>query len=87
MKFEFDNKKSASNKAKHGLDFLQAQDLWKDKHLVTFPLSYVTEERFIAIGKIQNKSYSAIFTYRNKKIRLISVRRSREEEVNLYENH
>lgn len=87
MKFEWDNKKSDSNKTKHGIDFLQAKALWQDKRLVVFPLAHVSEERFIALGKIQDKNYSAIFTCRDKKIRLISVRRSRKEEVNLYENH
>lgn len=87
MKFEYDNEKSASNKTKHGIDFLQAQALWRDKHLAVFPLAYVSEERFIALGKVQGKNYSAIFTKRDKKIRLISVRRSRKEEVILYENN
>jgi uncharacterized DUF497 family protein len=85
MDFEFDLKKSASNKKKHGIDFEEAQELWIDPHLLEIEARSTDEPRFLMIGKIRSKHWSAVVTYRNGKIRIISVRRSREEEVELYE--
>jgi uncharacterized DUF497 family protein len=86
MDFEFDPHKSATNKEKHGIDFVEAQILWEDRDRLLVPARTQNEARFMLIGKIGRKHWSAIFTYRGEKIRIISVRRSREEEVNAYEN-
>jgi len=85
MLFEFDEAKSRANKAKHGIDFAEAQDLWLDDTLVEIPARTEDEQRFVVIGMIGDKHWSAVITYRNDSIRLISVRRSRDEEVALYE--
>jgi len=85
MEFEFDPKKSEINKVKHGIDFIKAQELWNDADLIEIPVKTSDESRFIVIGKIAGKHWSGIFTYRREKIRIISVRRSRKEEVELYE--
>jgi len=85
MDFEFDLKKSASNKKKHGIDFEEAQELWLDPHLLEIEARLTDEPRFLLIGKIGSKYWSAIVTYRDDKVRIISVRRSRKEEVDLYE--
>ena len=87
MDFEFDIKKSDSNKTKHGIDFFEAQDLWDDPDLVEVPLTTSDEPRLLVIGKISEKHWSGIITYRNDKIRIISVRRSRKEEVDIYEGY
>ncbi len=84
--FEFDDLKSKSNLKKHGIDFIKAQALWNDSHLLEIPAKTIDEPRFLTIGKIEQKHWSAVITYRNGKIRLISVRRSRDEEVTLYES-
>ena len=84
--FEFDEKKSDINKSKHGIDFNEAQGLWLDSDLLEIPLKTSDEERSIVIGKIAGKHWSGIITYRNENIRIISVRRSRKEEVALYES-
>ena len=84
--FEFDDLKSKSNFKKHGIDFIEAQALWDDSNLLEIPAKTLDEPRFLTIGKIKQKHWSAIITYRNGKIRLISVRRSRVEEVTLYES-
>ena len=84
--FEFDDLKSKSNFKKHGIDFIAAQALWDDSNLLAIPAKTLDEPRFLTIGKINQKHWSAIITYRNGKIRLISVRRSRAEEVTLYES-
>ena len=84
--FEFDDLKSKSNFKKHGIDFIAAQALWDDSNLLEIPAKTLDEPRFLTIGKINQKHWSAIITYRNGKIRLISVRRSRAEEVTLYES-
>ena len=85
MKFEFDTKKSNSNKVKHGIDFYEAQSMWDDPDLIEIPVKTSDESRFLAIGKISEKHWSAVITYRGENIRIISVRRSRKEEVDLYE--
>ena len=84
--FSFDKNKSKSNLKKHGIDFIEAQKLWDDPNLLEIPARTVDEPRFLIIGKIDNINWSAVITYRNDKIRIISVRRSRKEEVLLYES-
>ena len=85
MTFEFDPLKSASNKAKHGIDFVEAQALWQDDRLVEAPVPSEVEPRFLAIGRLDGKSWTAVFTLRGEAVRIISVRRAREEEVAFYE--
>ncbi|MBJ7901257.1 MAG: BrnT family toxin [Cyanobacteria bacterium RI_101] len=84
--FEFDPNKSQSNKIKHGIDFIEAQALWSDPKRIQIPAQTKNELRFVLIGLIKNKFWSAVITYRQNKIRIISVRRSRTDEVNLYES-
>ncbi len=86
MEFEFDPQKSESNKKKHGIDFNEAQALWDDPEVIEIPVRTSDESRFLVIGKILGKHWSGVFTYRKGKIRIISVRRSREEEVDIYES-
>jgi hypothetical protein len=85
MEFEFDEDKSRSNKAKHGIDFVEAQGLWLDDMLIEVPARTEDEPRFVVIGMIGDQHWSAVITHREDRIRLISVRRSRDEEVVLYE--
>ena len=86
MGFEYDPTKSAENKRKHGIDFEEAQILWGDDALIEIPAKVVDEPRWLAIGRIDDKHWSAVFTRRAENIRLISVRRSRDEEVAIYES-
>jgi len=86
MKIEFDPDKSKSNKQKHGIDFVKAQMLWDDPDLLEIPARTVDEPRSVIIGKIGKKHWSGIITRRDERIRIISVRRSRREEIELYEN-
>jgi uncharacterized protein len=86
MEFEFDPQKSQSNQAKHGTDFLEAQQLWADLDRIEVPAQTENESRFVVIGKIKDKHWTAVITYRHNRIRLISVRRARVEEVKVYEN-
>ncbi len=85
MLFEFDEQKSRVNKAKHGIDFVEAQRLWHDEMFIEFTARTQDEPRYVVVGLIDDKHWSAIVTYRDNKIRLISVRRSRDKEVALYE--
>jgi uncharacterized DUF497 family protein len=85
MEFEFDAEKSKSNKQKHEIDFYEAQTLWDDPDLIEIPVKTSDEPRFLVIGKISGKHWSGVITYRGEKIRIISARRSREEEVEIYE--
>jgi hypothetical protein len=86
MMFEFDPQKSERNLAKHGIDFVAAQKLWDDPNLLEIPARTEDEPRFLMIGQIDRKHWSAVVTYRSDVIRIISVRRSRVEEVLLYES-
>ncbi len=85
MKFEYDSEKSDSNKQKHGIDFSDAQALWNDPDYIEIPAITTDEPRFLVIGKIDGKHWSGVITYRGECIRIISVRRSRKEEVDIYE--
>jgi hypothetical protein len=85
MDFEFDPRKSRSNKGKHGIDFAEAQALWDDPDLLEVPLSLDDEPRTLVVGRIGAKHWSAIVTDRGGRVRIISVRRSRERERELYE--
>ena len=86
MKFKFDPKKSDANKIKHGVDFIEAQKLWNDIDLSEIPARTIDEPRFLVIGKIVDNHWTAIVTYRNDSIRIISVRRARKEEIEFYES-
>jgi uncharacterized DUF497 family protein len=83
--FEFDEQKSQSNATKHGIDFVSAQALWLDDLRVEIPARTEDEPRFLVVGLIDGKHWSAIITYRGRIVRLISVRRARREEVAIYE--
>jgi len=85
MNFEYDPVKSETNKNKHGIDFKNAQSLWSDQNRVEIETYSTIEPRIMIIGKIENKHWSAIITYRGQTVRIISVRRSRKSEVKLYE--
>ena len=84
--FEFDESKSLANLSKHGINFIDAQLLWTDPELLEIPAKTEDEPRYVAVGLINGKHWSAVITYRGANIRLISVRRSRIEEVALYES-
>lgn len=86
MKFEFDPAKSAANKIKHGIDFDEARALWDDPDLLEIAARTIDESRSLVIGRIGGKHWSGVITCRDGAIRIISVRRSRPEEVALYEN-
>jgi len=85
MDFEYDERKSLSNLKKHGIDLVDAQALWPDLDLLEIQPRTDDEPRYLAIGVIGSKHWSAVITYRGEIVRIISVRRSREEEVVLYE--
>ena len=84
MEFEFDPGKSKANRDKHGIDFVEAQELW-DVWAAQKPLTYIGEDRFLRIGMFGKKLWVAVFTLRNERVRLISVRRARQNEVREYE--
>ncbi|KOO58642.1 toxin [Rheinheimera sp. KL1] len=86
IEFEFDQDKSRSNLEKHGIDFHTAQDLWNDSDLVEIPAKTIDEPRSLVIARLDGKHWSGVITYRGSTIRIISVRRSRKSEVELYES-
>ena len=86
ISFEFDDTKNRANLLEHGINFIDAQALWDDPSLLEIPAKLEDEPRYLIIGLIQGKHWSAIITYRGSNVRLITVRRSRTEEVALYES-
>ena len=86
MQFEFDPIKSKQNKKKHGIDFVEAQALWEDSDLLQIQARTTDEQRFLVVGKIAVKHWSGVITYRGENIRIISVRRARDEEIEIYES-
>ncbi|MCK5802662.1 MAG: BrnT family toxin [Lentisphaeria bacterium] len=86
MEFEFDPQKSESNTRKHGIDFVEGQALWEDPDRLQVPARTQGEPRSMLIGKIDAKHWSAIHTLRGEKTRIVSVRRSRTNEVKQYED-
>ena len=85
MEFEFDAAKSRQNRKKHGIDFVQAQALWDDPERIEVSARTEDEPRFLVIGRIDTDHWSAVVTYRNERTRIISARRSRREEIQIYE--
>jgi uncharacterized protein len=84
MGFEYDKQKSQINKVKHQIDFIEAQQLWLDPFRIIIPSQFVFEKRLFLIAAFKNKIWSAIFTYRDENIRIISVRKSRKNEKEIY---
>jgi len=84
MDFEFDAAKSQSNKTKHGISFHEALVLWDDPDRVLFIARFQDEERHGIIARDRSTLWCAIFTHRQQKIRIISVRRAREYEKEIY---
>ena len=87
MQFAYDPAKSAANKEKHGIDFEEAQALWDDPWLLEIPVKTEGEPRFLNIGRIGGKYWTAVWTQRDDYVRIISVRRARKEEVGHYESN
>jgi hypothetical protein len=84
--FEYDQQKSLANLEKHGIDFVDAQELWEDADLFEINAKTADEPRTLVIGSIGAKVWSAVITHRGDAIRIISVRRARKAEVALYES-
>jgi len=86
MNFEFDSHKSESNRRKHGIDFPAAQALWDDSDRIVIPARTDDEPRFMVIGRIGSRVWSAVITYRGENVRVISVRPARRKEIAIYES-
>ena len=84
MEFEFDASKSKANREKHGIDFVEAQKLWEDEDRLEIPARTEDEPRYVLVAALGQKLWSAFFKYRKERVRLISVRRARKKERELY---
>ncbi len=85
MDFEYDPNKSQNNVAKHGIDFEAAKEIWQDPKRIILPARSETETRWVTVGLIHGKFWTAVYTTRNERTRIISVRRARIQEIKLYE--
>ncbi len=86
LDFDFDEAKSFANKSKHGIDFVEAQLLGLDGMLIEIPARTSDEPRFLVVGRIGAKHWSAVVAYREDRVRIISVRRARSEEMEIHES-
>jgi uncharacterized protein len=86
MQFEFDSQKSELNKTKRGIDFTAAQQLWEELNPVAVPARTSDEPRYLLIGRVSGKHWSVVFTLRGEAVRIVWVRRSRPEEIEIYES-
>jgi len=86
MEIEFDKNKSTSNKIKHGIDFYEAQRLWEDPERIIIPARSNNEVRFVMIARIEEEYWSVIYTLRENVVRIISVRKSRQNEKEIYQS-
>jgi hypothetical protein len=87
LTFEFDQKKSHINFEKHGIDFIEAQRIFDDEALAIIDGESKSETRYMAIGTLDGKLWTVVYTWRNVNIRLISARRARKSEVWAYEEN
>ncbi len=87
MDFEYDSEKSESNKSKHGINFEEAKALWNDPYSYIAPAKTTGEERFLVVGEIDGVSWTAVVTFRGENVRIISVRRSRGTEIDVYDHN
>jgi uncharacterized protein len=85
LKFEWDPQKNRTNRLKHKIDFESASSLWEDPDRIEIRVPHPIENRYILIGKIEKQLWSAIYTLRGEAVRIISVRRSKKQEMKLYE--
>jgi uncharacterized protein len=85
MEFEFDPAKSETNRIKHGIDFIAAQGLWNDGQALEVESDYLLERRLALTAVWKGRLWTAIYTVRGGRVRIISVRRARKDEELLYE--
>lgn len=86
LTFEFDSAKSKRNKLKHGIDFLEAQQLWESPHILVKDSDDPREARHVIVAKVEDVHWAAVITYRGQNVRIISVRRARAREIEQYED-
>ena len=84
--FEYDPAKSNANARKHGIDFDQARLLWGDARRVEFVARFSDEPRLGLVAELDGKLWTAIFTTRQERVRIISVRRARKNEEAIYDD-
>jgi uncharacterized DUF497 family protein len=87
VEFEFDPQKSQTNKAKHGIDFDEAQALWQSENYVEYDVDSPDENRSVRIAFLHGVLWFCVFTMRSEKIRLIWVQHVRPKERELYEQN
>ena len=85
MEFEFDQNKSDANENKHGINFIEAQNLWSDEYHMVVELEHKGEQRYLIVAHYSGSFWSAIYVMRAQKVRIISTRRATRNEVSFYD--
>ena len=90
LRFEWDPRKDAENRRKHGLSFDEAQTVFADEHalLLDDPDHSATEDRFILLGlSAAFRVLVVVHGYRDRDdtIRIISARKATKRERQRYD--
>ncbi len=88
LNFEWHESKAAENLKKHKVSFEEGKTVFGDPHSLTIndPDHSIDERRFIDIGmSAKGRMLVVSYTERDKKIRLISCRKAKKVEKELYE--
>jgi hypothetical protein len=83
--FEWNERKRLTNVAKHGIDFIDAKEIWAGDVLEA-PSPRHEEARFIAYGVVEGRIIAVVFTRDGETLRLISARRARNYEREAYKD-
>ena len=81
--FEWDEEKRILNLEKHKIDFEDVTEIF-DKPLFLKRSDRDNEIRFVAVGELQSRHITVVFTIRDEVCRLISARRARKNEQENY---
>jgi uncharacterized protein len=87
MLFEWSEEKRLENLRKHGIDFVDAKEIWHGEVLeVPSAQQEHGEERYLAYGVLDGRIIAVVFTWRGEARRLISARRARSNERQDYQD-
>jgi len=86
LRFVWDKKKNAANIMKHGVSFIEAENVFTDPKCIERHDNKhsFSEDRWMVIGLYGSVVYNVIFTERNGKIRIISARKANKKEIERY---
>lgn len=87
MRIEYDPEKSIDNEKVRGISFDLAERFeWETAFVVRDERRDYGDDRFLALGLIDGRVHSLVFTPRSGAIRVISLRKANKREIRAYES-